>query len=521
MIKEDVDEGRLDRIEGILRQKRSEALKRKYVEYERQLASMVDAPSPSLRALRLHAELAVLRRHWKQAAVRWKRFLDAGGTLDSKSALLAVRSLREGATPREAYALLRRVNSELGIEPARFKRERRAIRRARVALQARESTQQLMEAVGKGDSAAALEHAEAVLRSRRFSAEVARSLAPLAERVVQFPQASSRSFLQRHVLDRVARLLWTRQCMNWRDEGTRPQVRAIFSAGFGYSGSGAITDFLRGHDKVRLAFGRPEVPWWTGQQRRALPGAASLLQASWNSRAVYENAIRDFFLATVLGIASAGEKSLDPAMLARISLVQQVSGKMDAIELAAQLEELLAALLRARRGGRTLAVLQGFFSRVVNAPLAEGQWCLFDNAIKAYQLSALCFAPGSRAIVTRRDPRDQYVARMLEGRNKFRNVDSFIRIFERREQRVQDVLTNASLRAMVMEVNFERFVLEPAVRSDVLAWLGLDQEAVNDGFFEPELSAANIGIHKHWHRQEDIAAITRELRPYLREEADR
>src|SRR5690606_16210601 len=119
MIKEDVDESRLDRIEGILRQKRSEALKRKYVEYERQLASVVDAPSPSLRALRLHAELAVLRRHWKQAAVRWKRFLDAGGTLDSKSALLAVRSLREGATPREAYALLRRVNSELGIEPAR------------------------------------------------------------------------------------------------------------------------------------------------------------------------------------------------------------------------------------------------------------------------------------------------------------------------------------------------------------------------------------------------------------------
>ncbi len=523
-------ENELDRIEQTVRdQRRGEAdkgrLLRDWERCESQLQSIIRSKGEVPRALRLAAELAMKRRRWQEAMERWQRLISLGNS-DADAMLQLAVACRETGNFEESARLLDRAK-EQGLDAELYSQEQDQLKLRVSGARQRELGRRARRALlGETDEDAAALYWSILTERGAVAGE--EYLAPLLAELGRLARGSIAPGDGLWVLRksrRVARILVQALRQQRGSYITQFPPRVVFCCGFGFSGSGAVTDYLRGFDECEMTFGRGELSWFNGNERGGLTGVSQLLEYAGSRREKYRWLIVNFFLTTLLGVQGLvifDEKSArTPARYtftqrqAEKSILSFHFGDAAAIQgLAVLARDLLRQLLSATGSAAVEKLFQDFFREMIGSRLRSGQRCVFDNCIKAHELECLPLVPGAVAVVTRRDPRDQFVSRSYETIGESLSVRKFVQQFRNREFRYRMALLDPRVKVAVREVQFEEFILEPATRARLRDQLGLGH--CREGH-ESELdkSRQNIGIYKQWPRSDEIAYIEKKLRKYL------
>jgi hypothetical protein len=285
-----------------------------------------------------------------------------------------------------------------------------------------------------------------------------------------------------------------------------PELRLWAVSGMGWSGSGAVYDFLRDMTGVRALRGESRLiegkyglvgllkAIVAGEVDAFLPdmlaytfmGAARC--RTYNDYRHVRNARR--------GFAGAHQFEYANAVLTFLRWVKERS-RFDTGEVVQALWPVLQAYVRSASGA------------------APGETVLLDNVVHVSNVRFAQHFRNVKFVAVVRDPRDQYVDNLDRNRNFKLTSEAFIERYDRQRRLLSEVAGRSD---NVMVVDFERFVADVEVRRELSAWLGVRfaiRVPVNRHFI-PEESAKNIGIHRDRDgAAADIALIERQLRPYL------
>lgn len=318
-------------------------------------------------------------------------------------------------------------------------------------------------------------------------------------------------------------------------------VRAVTTTGFGWSGSGAVNDWLREFEVVEMPLGKSESAVIGNNVE--IPGAASLLRAQVSvPRQLARTA-----LALVRDPRSLGDELRQ--------LAQALSPRRAHRELHRALEAVLLHTVLAidERGllwhaypdpqtfdafseafdrfitelralgpnepelpGRLVGALSRLLLRTAAAKADDrARLLLFNNLVRGVDFPLLRWIPHIRSLAVLRDPRDQYAAWHTEGR-AVPAVHEFIAYVRRVRREYAAAMREPAIAGRVLEVQFERFVTSDAYRARIADALQLAGSTVHRGTcFQPAASAANVGIHKQFPDQPAIRAIEKACAPWL------
>lgn len=293
---------------------------------------------------------------------------------------------------------------------------------------------------------------------------------------------------------------------------------AIFAAGFGWSGSGAIFDFLRQHRDAKV-FSTSEMTFFASAEGDIY----KCLKALEDNPSNFPNMLCRSVLHGVLGLSKRGTKNLLYARKARnrslLSICEGDPGRINELivatrQLVRRLRELpldgsaTAADFRAA----TTIFIDGLFRRQGTGR----RFLLFSNAINGYAAGNIRALPENcRVVACVRDARDAYADRFMCG---YRTpVQAFIDNFRLKREKFQVALSDPSVAGRVIEVRFEEMMRDSGARRQLLERLGMDPSGLVEdaALFDPRKSAKNIGIHADFAGRGSIERIARELPMYL------
>ena len=277
---------------------------------------------------------------------------------------------------------------------------------------------------------------------------------------------------------------------------------AVHVSGLLYSGSGAVFDHLRCHPDVHTPFATREAGFLKKRDN-----IAELCAPERRDGETFPIAVADAILASVFGLGQSGRPLLE---------LVGVEHEAPLLTLCRRLTvELHREWSHARARGEPVSAsgvneaLGGFLDALVElvAPVDTGA-VLLNNAILPDQLGLVELFSNARAIAVLRDPRDQYVSQRLEFAFPM-DCDSFVETMRDRAERLAELLAAGRLADRVRCVWFEEYVTDASLRRDVLSWLGLDPRAreLDSDPFDPARSQANIGIHRDYEEQAEIARV--------------
>jgi len=292
----------------------------------------------------------------------------------------------------------------------------------------------------------------------------------------------------------------------------------IFLCGFGWSGSGAVFDYLRQSSAVEAQFDDVELSCFDGLPAIGF-GASQILRDAGRSWADTIAVVKKFLLFTVLGQGFGAELAAERSRYEKKALLAQFRNDDRELEKFVGIcSRFIDRVARVPRGD-TVAIYNALSDFICSSlEIKESSFALdiHNNSIHGPNINTLQLIPNARACVVFRDPRDQFVARCLESRRGAMSARAFVEGFRANVRLYADALANPEVRSRVVPVQFEEFVRSASVRTAVLAKLGVDPATVEEGvFFAPEKSAKNIGIHREFGRKDDIALIERELGDWL------
>lgn len=349
------------------------------------------------------------------------------------------------------------------------------------------------------------------------------------------------------------------------------QRLGIFVAGFRWSGSGAVSDWMAGRAALRQApnseasFGEirainyglrnsllaAEAPRLFGERlgRHALCPDSSLKRQVLGDPL---SASRGVLVGTALNLAdfvftSGARFRIIPGMRMYEHLLNHQLGKNfredeEYLAVVRRFQETLRASISGARARIKLSehpdivaaatdLVALFYDRLSG----EDHIPIFDNAFsglypRLFDIISPERFPKQIIVLVKRDPRDQFAELVKYSGGTFPfMVGSFIKTYAQRIDRVKDFIKNAegSPHRNVHLIDFESFVLDTnGVRSRLdnelnaaLAEFGLDSRPAEQKFF-PERSAKNIGVWKKSFWARELARVARELPEYLRPEAD-
>ena len=357
---------------------------------------------------------------------------------------------------------------------------------------------------------------ERALMTRGLNAEQINALTPLFTEICRLLEISNKSFFG-FLIERVAQTRRVAACRVVRRTKPTP---VFLTSGFGWSGSGAVTDWLHGFSKVVMPFGRREMP--------CFELAAELIardgKGTMNSRTQYTRLV-SFLLGGVLGFA-VGKRSSKQNKYRKGALLTCFVENNWEIEYLTSATVKLISVLEARYNVETfrrreaiVAGFRSFFDDLFRKVVPVDHTCLLNNSLRVTRLHGLHLFPSAKCIVVTRDPRDQYVARWHESRNTSKansDCSAFIEQLKRRYDTFAKLKRTHDLSSRICQVSFELFVTSEQVRTDLLKHLNLEScDVTREPDFQPEVSQKNIGIHRGFERQSDIQLIEDLLCPYL------
>src|SRR5690606_18511314 len=299
-------------------------------------------------------------------------------------------------------------------------------------------------------------------------------------------------------------------------------IRAVTTTGFGWSGSGAVNDWLREFEPVEMPLGKSESAIIGNSDE--MPGAASLLPSNVSAprrlaramlalvrdRRGFRNELRE--LARALSRRHARRelyRALETVMLHTVlaiderGLLWHVRADSRAFDAFSEAFELFIEELRTLPSedsalpGELVGALSRLLLRTAAAKAEDSsRLLLFNNLVRGVDFPLLRFIPHLRSVAVFRDPRDQYAAWCTEGRGA-PPVHEFIAHVQRMRRGYGAVMREASVAKRVIEVQFERFVTSDDYRTRIAEALQLAGSSAQPGLhFDPAASARNIGIHK-------------------------
>lgn len=297
-------------------------------------------------------------------------------------------------------------------------------------------------------------------------------------------------------------------------------ARIAIVSGMGWSGSGAVYDYLKEFDDIVAIKG--ETPYIEGSQSLRKIYSVLLSDKKLKER------IFDFFFYTLIG--HCYYKDAGDFKLFKLARGKLLSDKYDQYVEAVQGWCVLARSLCAAQGEERFRLFQTLSDYTVTKfsvglDIPEGQIALLDNVVHI-QHSSECinFLNNATIFCTFRDPRSNYVALLREAGHYNSSVAAYI---EERKDRIPRLLqtyqsarkaANESSGKAVEMVRFEQFVLSESYRQELAGQLGLDLgKQTKHRYFKPWESMRNIILHQEHPNQDEIKLIEKELGEYCYE----
>lgn len=287
-----------------------------------------------------------------------------------------------------------------------------------------------------------------------------------------------------------------------RVEADEAGVPKVFLCGFGWSGSGALYDEIRGVpgfcefegaglDAIINEDAESEVAFVQGPG-----GLGDLWKGALESGRISWDRLWDTFNLHVCGLSSIGYAQYKSSAAARNHVRRY--GVLYTRPFRHFLEA-YAQLRRAPRPGALHACLlettESLCSMLVQQ--SGGRTVLFNNAIFGRDAAMLEIFRSRRAAIVYRDPRDVYVDRRDNDLNHWRTSAQLAAFYAYGLHRYAAYkLGRGEGDPGLREVPFERFVKNDRFRARVRSWLlGEMADVPTVRHFDPAVSGRNIGIH--------------------------
>lgn len=341
-----------------------------------------------------------------------------------------------------------------------------------------------------------LNQGEAALRMRGLPENVTVELRPLIEALFAFLRREKRPLV------------------------TDPEfgeVRSIvLCAGFGWSGSGAVFDYLRSHEGFYV-FSYAELYAFANECTRLYKG----LFLAREDRDYMKN-VFEYLSVGLLGIAPPGSNYRRAEVIRMRSVLDSAVLKPWRSTIGHFVQATsrwLNELLVAWNGhdcidsNAVVSAFSRYFRAVFTEGCRKGEVVLLNNIMRPYNAPLVDeWNIGLVTIAVTRDPRDQYVDTRTAKGEMF-SVSDYIESY--RTQR-EKFMRAEFIHQQALVVRFEDFVIDDAVRAGIFEKLGFDHPPrVMKARFEPEKSIRNVGIYRGFHAQEDIRDIESALSCFI------
>lgn len=486
---------------------------KKLADAEAQLPAMFSEPELAAEARRLHAEIAMVTKRWVVAAERWRACLPAGTNSDPIHCKIAT-AYRRGGDLFNAKLALEAVGKKFR-KRQRYLNELARIDEANDKWAAIHLSFRAFDAVAASrfEQAHALIGASVALQARRN--EDLAQIAAIVDLIFDFlrddaePEEPACEGANVDRRPKLLQALFKKNSVPKALPSAEPfrHPRLIAIGGFGWSGSGAVADYLKGSSAVRLATGDTELNLFEGQCAGVLNALELIREAPHLDRDDWRRSVVGLMLWAVLAVAFPRAKAADVQRWHNKSLLRAAGGNPR--RLVEPIRSLLAACACEPRDpddiGRAIATM---FFRTIRRQGDEQGTMVLNNSIHGKSMELLRIFDNAMGIAVLRDPRDQYVARVMENSRITIKCDRFIANLKDDLLKYRRALQHEKVSKSVREIRFETFVLDAEARAQLARDCGLDPNEIERcGTFNPEKSARNIGIHKAFRNQSDIRKI--------------
>lgn len=281
-------------------------------------------------------------------------------------------------------------------------------------------------------------------------------------------------------------------------------VPKVFICGFGWSGSGAVYDDIRGAEGFSEFEGAGNAPLLNADsdtETTFIQSEAGLGDTWAIARATGRlgwHRLWDLVCLHVAGMPGVGYNDYKSCAAAANNVRRH--GPLYTRPFRRFFEG-YAVLLDAPARGGFHELVEETIESLCRMLLEQegGRAVLFNNAVFGRRAELLRLCRSSRAAVVFRDPLDVYADRRRQDKNHWRTPRQLADLYGRglgqyiryRTGKVGQALGN------IREVPFERYVQDPAFRSQVREWLLSGVVGVpGRSYLDPAASSRNIGLHR-------------------------
>jgi len=280
--------------------------------------------------------------------------------------------------------------------------------------------------------------------------------------------------------------------------------KIIFTSGFLWSGSGAVTAMLSGIPGVDIAVGGREISLF--HHANTLMGLVDKPRGTIGRRE-----LMFLILSPVCGFFVDKSKVTVNRNKSLIKAQHDSGGEITKLLEAS--DKFISNIEKSSSSDDpnwfTLLAIRDFArDAVLSLAKDRNSTVLLNNSIFAFHARQMAFFPDAMSITVRRDPRDQYVAQFLERRRAdLPSPESFVKDTRRRYDDHDNAISKVNLSDRIIPINFEDFVLKEICRKNILDRLNIKNFSLKNSSFDPMNSAKNIGIYKNFHDKKVISLI--------------
>lgn len=298
-----------------------------------------------------------------------------------------------------------------------------------------------------------------------------------------------------------------------------PPRRTVIVSGMGWSGSGAVFDYLRGYSDIFMVRGETSALEGNG-------GFRYFLEASKNR----EECIRHsagFFFRNMLGfLPMRSSDCFKELMTARSYSTGERTAKPYS-EGAAHVVEAMVELVQASGGDspdrhvRLQSLCNAITDNMITFMAPRDKLVLLDNCIHIGNISLARYLSNTVIICCFRDPRSNYLALRKEFPGFNQTAEEYISTYRRQRAKFNRDVNDDLRRHMELEgsrveaIGFEEFVVSEARRRELVALLGLPEigkETIR--YFKPWQSFRNTQLHLYNDAPEEAHTVGEALSEY-------
>ena len=285
----------------------------------------------------------------------------------------------------------------------------------------------------------------------------------------------------------------------------------IMLSGTGWSGSGAVCDFLEEFENIEIAGGE-----WSILE--SFLGFRGIINNINNWSALRQSAIGLFF--TLIG--SRKFTSNLWSYLPIITSYRRCHSKKFALAYAEKFYEISHIISNiivdtfkqnSKLINEHLVLLCNKLIELMCVGVPRNKRVIIDNGVHLIHIDILKFCTNFKFVGVIRDPRSNFVARVNECPGFMMNAESYAKFISNRLTDVYQKVNNLpeDTKKCIRLIHFEDFVLKQEERDNLINFLGIpiSNWKSKEKYFKPSESIKNVYLHKSYANKDDINIIER------------